>query len=622
MKRCLHCMKMNSEEHGKCSYCGEDLEFSQSEVYHLKPGTVLSDRYIIGSVIGFGGFGVVYKSWDDKLERIVAIKEYYPTVFLNRNQETNEVTVFDKKNVDNYLRGKEEFLSEARNIARFNTHPNIVHIYDFFEENATAYFVMEYFEGSPLKDYIKQARKQGQVIEPESALYVVKSLLNALKTTHATGIIHRDIKPGNIYILPDGTVKLFDFGAARFADEETERTRTVIITPGYAPPEQYQKKSKQGPYTDIYAVGALMYEMLTGVKPMESINRKIIDEVENPSRLNQLIPKEISSVIMRAMAIAPEIRFKSVEDFEKALLSPKHVRDDKREIRHMKNKRNFKIFFFITLLILAGVFVGKQYYDSYREAVIAGATVQIWAPTINNDADATRAMYESMLEEFRASNPQVVIELSILDETVYKEQLEQALKTGFGPDLFDSTLLEASMESYFADVSDLFSLKNFDVAQYYFLQNYNALCPSGKRLPLTCDIPVLYTNALNPLVVNGDDYDQYLNNKANYLGTVMDYERVQTDMAGVYAIDTTANDGRQGEFGNLWSIKQGVTKEEKAAAVRILHYFLSEISQETLTIENSQGIPLNKNILSMFVEINYDFAYLEETLEQTSMKQY
>lgn len=620
MTRCLNCMQAYEEQSEICPYCGYRADSATKEVYHLKPGTVLNKKYVIGTVIGFGGFGVVYRAWDDNLKRVVAVKEYYPTIYLNRSPETNEVSVYDKKNVNYFISGKAEFLQEARNVAKFNTHPNIVHVYDFFEENGTAYFVMEYLEGYTLKDYIKEATSKGQVIETEAALYITKALLNALKAAHKDNIIHRDIKPGNIYILPDGTVKLFDFGAARFADMETEKTRTVIITPGYAPPEQYQVKSRQGAYTDIYAVGAMLYEMLTGIRPEESVNRKVEDTVQNPNVYNRAIPKNINNAIMRAMAVQSEIRFKTVEEFEAALVSPRQIRDAKAEMRHRRRIRNFRIFCLTAILGVCVYFCGRMYFDEYREAVLAEACIEIWAPSVNGDIDETRAMYEAMLEEFRAGNGQIDVRLEIIDAEMYPEVLEQALAADAGPELFDSSLLGQDMSRYLADVSGVMDLENFDRTQFYYLQSYATYFPQGKQMPLSCEVPVIYGNSMYPDLKNSEDYEAYLSDASNYLGTTADYDRVQADMAGIYKIVQTVDTERQGEFRNLWSVNAAASQEEAAAAIRILYYFLSDISQEILTIENAQGLPLNKNVWDVFVEISSDFNYLTDVMEEISMK--
>lgn len=601
-----------------CSHCGYDQRTVPREVYHLQPGTVLHQKYQIGVVIGFGGFGIVYKAWDLTLNRVVAVKEYYPTMYLKRDPGMTQVILFDKKNEDAFLKGKEEFLTEARNIAKYNSHPNIVHVYDFFEENGTAYFVMEYLDGKTLKQYMREAKQQGQVIALDSAIMVTRSVLSALSAAHKDKIIHRDIKPGNVFILNDGTVKLFDFGAARFADEDQEQTRTIIITPGYAPPEQYQKKSKQGPYTDIYAVGAMFYEMVTNVKLEESINRKVVDEVRNPNEWNSSIPLPINNAIMRALAIQPEIRFKTVEEFDAAIVSKKETRDAKSELKHRKRIRNLKVA--AIALVIAGLLgaVGSQYLKSYEVASLTETTLHVWVKEIpvtdGSDAkEETQAFYTAMLQQFGNDYPKVQIDLTVIDRDNYESTLQAALAEGNGPDLFETTDI-AGMDAYEEPTTAFFTENPIDVTNYFYLGNYDTYFKNQGELPLAVDVPVVYENAMTENLPDSTVYEEYTGGQANYVGTFLDYDRVQNDMAGIYAIreDKIENE----TFAYVFSVNKDSTDENKIAAFRVMYYFLSNTAQEELALTYGLGIPMNKEVWAEYVEYNSDFEYLTSALEE------
>ena len=607
------------ESENICPYCGYVQTSPTKEVYHLSPGTILKEKYVLGTVIGFGGFGVVYKAYDEYLKRVVAIKEYYPTVYLSRNKNSSTVSIFDAKNENAFQQGKESFLKEARQIAQFNTHPNIVHIYDYFEENGTAYFVMEYMDGYSLKEYINLGKSQGKVIDLEIALNITKSLLETLKVTHKAGIIHRDIKPGNVYMLKDGTVKLFDFGAARLSDEEKEFTRTVIITPGYAPPEQYQVRSKQGPYTDIYAVSAMLYEMVTGIKLEESINRKVEDNVKDPRAYNSTIPKNVSNAIMRALAIQPEIRFKSAVDFIAALESPRQVRHAKAEVRHRKFVRDLRIFGIIALVLCLAIVCGKEYYSRYRKAVLAEAAVEIWVPSAVNEAENTEQMYREMLNEFSQNNPQITLDIVAFEKDEYVDKLKEGLSVGLGPDLFDSSFLEESDHEYLHPINDLFA-EDIQLNDYYFLERYEQYFISLKQVPLSFDVPVVYENSLYTGLPTNDKYDDYVANIANYKGSVRDFPKVQEDMAGVYSVSESMGIDYHGQFYNYFSINSNSDKSEVAACYRILQYLLSDTAQEIFTIENGFDLPLNKSIFEDFISINTEFEFLPDELEKLTMQ--
>ena len=291
---------------------------SMSNTRCLKPGVILKERYKIEEVIGAGGFGITYRAWDPLLQSYVAIKEYYPSGIATRSADSSKVCVPVGQEQREYHRGRIRFLKEAQDVARFQSEPNIVSIYDYLEENDTAYMVMEYLHGCTLKQYI---REHGGRLDTDHILHICLSVLDALAVVHKAGMIHRDISPENIFICEDLTVKLIDFGAAKQVYLDGEQTMSVVLKPGYAPPEQYAKKDKQGPWTDIYALGATLYFAATGEKPEESFGRVLEDTIKPVCEVNPEIPRAMSQVIMRAMSVKIEDRYQTVETMREALLA-------------------------------------------------------------------------------------------------------------------------------------------------------------------------------------------------------------------------------------------------------------------------------------------------------------
>jgi serine/threonine protein kinase len=225
---CLNCFK-DKGDFMVCRYCGWVEGTPPDQAYHLHPGTVLAHRYVVGTVIGFGGFGVIYKVWDLQLSKILAIKEFFPAGLVNRVPGEKDVLVFSGDDEANYLKTLQRFLEEARNIARFNDDPNIINVLNYFEENNTAYIVMEHLEGISLSDYLLE---KGGRLSPEEAFSIIEPVMDGLMTIHKTGIIHRDIHPGNIFITTANRIKIIDFGAAKFSTGEDEKTLTVLVTQG------------------------------------------------------------------------------------------------------------------------------------------------------------------------------------------------------------------------------------------------------------------------------------------------------------------------------------------------------------------------------------------------------
>lgn len=284
----------------------------EENLHCLRKGTRLIGRYTIEGILGQGGFGITYLGIDELHEKKVAIKEFFPQGIVTRNieyQDTVTVTFVGEK--DNYEKGKERFLKEARTMAKFSKDEGIVKALDFFEINNTAYIVMEYLEGITLKQYLRE----NQRIAPEDLIELLVPLIESLDEIHSQGMIHRDISPDNIMVLPDGRIKLMDFGAARDYTEFGEKSLSIVLKPGYAPPEQYQTHGVQGPWTDIYALCATMYKCITGENPPDAIERVMDDSLKKISEFGITIPPQEEAAIIKGMSVSAKDRYQDIKDF-------------------------------------------------------------------------------------------------------------------------------------------------------------------------------------------------------------------------------------------------------------------------------------------------------------------
>ena len=284
----------------------------EENLHCLRKGTRLIGHYTIEGVLGQGGFGITYLGIDELHEKKVAIKEFFPQGIVTRNieyQDTVTVTFVGEK--DNYEKGKERFLKEARTMAKFSKDEGIVKALDFFEINNTAYIVMEYLEGITLKQYLRE----NQRIAPEDLIELLVPLIESLDEIHSQGMIHRDISPDNIMVLPDGRIKLMDFGAARDYTEFGEKSLSIVLKPGYAPPEQYQTHGIQGPWTDIYALCATMYKCITGENPPDAIERVMDDSLKKISEFGIAIPPQEEAAIIKGMSVSAKDRYQDIKDF-------------------------------------------------------------------------------------------------------------------------------------------------------------------------------------------------------------------------------------------------------------------------------------------------------------------
>ena len=284
----------------------------EENLHCLRKGTRLIGHYTIEGVLGQGGFGITYLGIDELHEKKVAIKEFFPQGIVTRNieyQDTVTVTFVGEK--ENYEKGKERFLKEARTMAKFSKDEGIVKALDFFEINNTAYIVMEYLEGITLKQYLRE----NQRIAPEDLIELLVPLIESLDEIHSQGMIHRDISPDNIMVLPDGRIKLMDFGAARDYTEFGEKSLSIVLKPGYAPPEQYQTHGIQGPWTDIYALCATMYKCITGENPPDAIERVMDDHLKKISEFGIVIPPQEEAAIIKGMSVSAKDRYQNIKDF-------------------------------------------------------------------------------------------------------------------------------------------------------------------------------------------------------------------------------------------------------------------------------------------------------------------
>lgn len=313
---CPHCFGQLDQSAKFCPDCGFGCASYTPALHQLVPGTMLRERYLVGKVLGEGGFGITYVGWDTLFEMKVAIKEFYMAGYVSRmNSYSQMVHVSMGNHAEIFDKNRRRFLDEARVLVRFRNEDGIVGIHDFFQENNTAYIVMDYLEGQTLKAYLKH---KGTLSWQETKQLMLP-ILDSLQRIHAEHIIHRDISPDNIMITNRGKVKLLDFGAARAFSENDIRSLSVILKPGYAPEEQYRTKGQQGPWTDVYALCATMYRCLTGVTPDEAMERLVEDQIRPAAELCDC-PAAVSDVLMQGLAVLHKNRFPSAGELMAALI--------------------------------------------------------------------------------------------------------------------------------------------------------------------------------------------------------------------------------------------------------------------------------------------------------------
>ena len=329
MNYCHNCMSQLEIGSCVCPYCGHDNEMSHNPVDTLRDGTILNGKFLAGHILGRGGFGITYLGYDLTLRVKVAIKEYFPSGVGFRLPNSNQVHPSTTLTTpDDFEKGCNEFQSEAITLASFNS-PNIVRVREYFRENGTAYIVMDYIEGNTLT---KEIENCGGKIPWQRVLDLFKPLILELDKLHEKHLIHRDIKPDNLKLVKDGKnggehLVLLDFGSARsFVSAEITQTHTAMVTPGYAPAEQYSRRSRQGAYTDVYALCATMYALITGSVPPDANDRLLgAAELQPLSSFGLHIPPSIENALVHGLAMRSADRTQSMHELYEELIIGRKV---------------------------------------------------------------------------------------------------------------------------------------------------------------------------------------------------------------------------------------------------------------------------------------------------------
>ena len=300
----------------------------------LEMGYRLNGRYRVCRSLGQGGFGITYLAEDELLGQKIVIKEYFPAAFARRADD-GSIRIMEETDRAAFTEGRNRFLREARILTSLLDVPGVVKAWNYFQENQTAYLVMEYVQGISLRSWLEQ---NGEVPSFDEALEMLRLVVLALANIHKKGLLHRDITPDNLMVGANGTVKLLDFGSARsyLREKDSEMTQTVLLKSGYAPPEQYDGKSVQGPWTDIYALSATLYEMITGCMPEDALQRQVRDELLEPSVYGaKITPEQEEHLLKRGLALDERERYTSVREFS----SDFYPEEKLREVRYGRSGR-------------------------------------------------------------------------------------------------------------------------------------------------------------------------------------------------------------------------------------------------------------------------------------------
>lgn len=403
MIRCMQCMEEYDEQLGCCPHCRRQPD--APEPFQLPYGTMFDDRFLIGAMLGHGGFGITYIGWDSLLDQKVAIKEYLPMNLATRINGRKTVTVYSEERRSLFEKGRESFAREARRLAMFNKEEGVITVYHSFEENGTAYFVMEYVEGETVEERV---RRKGR-LSCDEVRKIMVPLLDALEKVHEKGIIHRDIAPDNIYVTRDGKVKLLDFGAARstVSDAMTSQSISMIIKRGYAPEEQYRGNMQLTPASDVYSVAATIYYMLSGTPPKDAMERTDSERLVPPSELADGIDHNMDTAVLNALILDPHQRTQSAIALREEIMSRKRVKKrrphERADAFRLSSRTRVALSIsttavFLLALVLIFTLLNAGKLSGWSQNVLAAEQTYVPGVLSLSEAEAQQRMSEAGLE--------------------------------------------------------------------------------------------------------------------------------------------------------------------------------------------------------------------------------
>lgn len=693
MVRCKHCGKEFDEEIalGICPHCGnlyeeeiavdtpestDDSGSEKEDPRWLPVGTLLNGRYRVQKVIGAGGFGITYKTFDEKTGTLKAVKEYYQSGVVNRIPGTAEVLIAAPKRADEFEYGRERLLREAKIVAKFQS-PWIVRVDDYFEENNTSYMVMEYIEFPTLEKYMLSQRR---MMTTEEAVALGVHVSEALEEIHRAGVIHRDIAPDNLFINPEnGDVKIIDFGSSRLSVDDTD-DRLIVLKRGFAPPEQYEKidpkNDRQKSWTDVYALGATLYLCLTGVIPPESSDRKADadrgeDRLIQPSEVNPNIPEWLNNTIMTAMAVDIHERFKDTRELREALLQERKVLSIEKVRKKKRIRRTTGIAASIIVILAVAILGIRRYYSKREAAVLEAADITVWYVIDEGDTLGEKsAQMDNILNSLNQGDIFADVDINFvgIHENEYVEKVKNAAETGELPNIIECVGESGPAIGEYMDLKQIASDKKDEC---YFLDKYDSVYKQSDRLPTAFNIPVIYINTalatdyleemsfsriedfydlcdgnlkFSPICIKADlkaDYEDMLTDLSSeedgliiedsiesfldgidaaiYLGDSSDYFMVRNALAGSFAMEPVAVDHVICRFTNEWCLRKE-SEAADAASSEILEYMLSNYAQDVLFLQtNLPGLPLEKTALDDYPTVRRAF---EEFLSEAERKKF
>ncbi|MGN1194076.1 MAG: protein kinase [Acutalibacteraceae bacterium] len=495
---CVDCFKDTGGE-DICMNCG----YSQSSalIYeNALPAHTTLNKYIIGRVISINGSSIIYKAFDRSLERIVAIKEFFPAESgMVERLPNGSVAVKDESYVNEFEARKIDFITYAQAI-RNSDHDNITAFFDEFEDKGTAYQVMEYLEGLTLEQYFDQVKK----LSFEEALDVMMPIMEAVQALHEAGICYQSLSPNNIYMTVSGDVKLGGFSNIKLENGNINFPNMPKLIPGYSAPETYSS-ANVSKAADIYSLGAIWYKILSGVTPQSANERAKKDKLLHFAKTGAEVPEFVEAVVLRAMSVKESARFANVSDFIAS------IRGEGWQKKHKSSKlATFLAIAAVLIVLIVGGGTAFYFISSNSIVPMNSTEITIWYPDDGDKQMNTR--WKTIAQEFNdyAKNQRKIGELDITLKATgvardeYDEKLEKAFKDGTAPDIYYSADIEDNKNAF--SLENLYSeLEGSEDTFASSFEDMKSVLEKDNKVAVCYDVPVLYVSTRGSSYVPEDN---------------------------------------------------------------------------------------------------------------------
>ena len=625
-KMCLSCF--HTYKAGKfCPYCGAAVKEQEEQSYYLPAGTRLNnERYVLGQAVNNGGFGIIYRAWDEVLQRVVAIKECYPASLVARPIGSKSVVVNSSRaeRYDEYQQILDDYVLEATIMSRFSKTKNICNVYEHFKENNTAYIVMEFLDGQDLKTY----RRDNPNMTSEEKTEIMNQILEGVEAIHKEGVVHRDISPDNIYICKDENnkmmVKIIDFGIASMDGKKRLKNR-VVVKPGYTPPEQYISAGTTGPWTDVYAVGATLYFLFTGEVPAEVTDRQRGATLIEPKQIEAKMTRTLDWAIMRALSTDVELRFQSIKELRECINKKKVpvtpvIKSKGSSGKKVKKKGKGGLIGVIILLLVAllggGFFLFKDRILSLFQKKEVSLIVWIGTSLDEEKAEREEARYRELFELYEKEKEGIDIELVTMSETelvdaffaIPKEERPDVVEVVYASEKLSE---ELQILSSLKDNADDNTQETIRVARKL---SYQAI-PMARAIEL-CFVSMGTEKEDATQVFSLTDFSK-ATGSVKFVTDSSAYSDIQNRVPGRYTI-AEADDAKVW-YTDFFGICNARGNQKNAEA--LLTFMLTDEAQDILHIRNESAmLPVTENGLSNYVKVYTELKMFTKRIADYSVE--